>query len=81
MIDALFAAGAHRVYAECDPRNTASWKLLEKVGMRREAHLKKNIWFHRDAHGAPIWKDTYIYAITEDDFAALQTQTEKREEI
>ena len=29
--------GAHRVYAECDPRNVPSWKLLEKAGLRREA--------------------------------------------
>ena len=62
-----FRAGAHRVYAECDPRNTASWKLLEKVGMRREAHFRQNIWFHRDESGAPIWKDTYVYAILECD--------------
>ena len=25
-----FHTGIHRVYAECDPRNTASWRLLEK---------------------------------------------------
>ena len=25
-----FRQGVHRIYAECDPRNTASWKLLEK---------------------------------------------------
>ncbi|MBR4162207.1 MAG: GNAT family N-acetyltransferase [Solobacterium sp.] len=25
--------GIHRIYAECDPRNISSWKLLEKAGM------------------------------------------------
>ncbi len=60
-----FQRGAHRIYAECDPRNTPSWKLLEKVGMKREAHFKQNIWFHKDDNGKPIWKDTYVYAITE----------------
>ena len=61
-----FREGAHRVYAQCDPGNVPSWKLLEKVGMRREAHFRRNIWFHRDEDGAPVWKDTLVYAILED---------------
>ena len=31
-------AGAHRVVASCDARNTASAALLRRVGMRHEAH-------------------------------------------
>ncbi len=64
-----FAEGAHRVYAECGPLNERSWRLLEKVGMKREAHLRENIYFHRDENGLPKWKDTFIYAITVNDFA------------
>ena len=67
VIAQAFAEGAHRLYAECDPRNEPSWKLLEKVGMRREAHFRQNIWFHRDESGAPVWKDTLVYGILEDD--------------
>ena len=67
VIAQAFREGAHRVYAECDPRNVPSWKLLEKVGMRREAHFRQNIWFRRDGNGAPVWKDTLIYAILEND--------------
>ena len=59
---------AQRVYAEYDPMNTPSWKLLEKAGLKREAHFKQNIWFHKDESGKPIWKDTYVYAITENDY-------------
>ncbi len=62
-----FREGVHRVYAECDPRNAASWRLLESVGFRREAHLRKNVYFHKNADGTPIWKDTYVYAILESD--------------
>lgn len=58
-----FEEGAHRVYAECDPRNAASWKLLESVGFQREAHLRQNIFFRRDEQGKPIWKDTFVYAM------------------
>ena len=68
VIENAFREGAHRVYAECDPRNTPSWKLLEKVGLSRDAHFKQNIWFHKDGSGNPIWKDTYVYAITEGDW-------------
>ena len=67
VIRSAFQEGAHRIYAECDPRNTASWKLLESVGFRREAHLRQNVYFRKDADGAPIWKDTYVYAIQESD--------------
>ena len=58
-----FDEGAHRVYAECDPRNDCSWRLLESAGFRREARLRQNIFFHRDERGEPIWKDTYVYAL------------------
>ena len=67
VVENAFRVGAHRVYAECDPRNTASWKLLEKLGMKREAHLRQNLWFRKDANGVPVWKDTYVYAVLESD--------------
>lgn len=35
--------------------------------MKREAHFRRNIFFHRDGKGAPIWKDTYVYAAVEGD--------------
>ena len=69
VIAQAFREGAHRVYAECDPRNVPSRKLLEKAGLRREAHFRQNIWFRRDENGAPIWKDTLVYAILENETA------------
>ena len=62
LIDAAFSRGVHRIYAECDPLNEASWRLLEALGFIREAHLRKNVYFWRDEQGLPIWKDTYVYA-------------------
>jgi len=62
MIALAFSNGIHRIYAECDPQNTASWKLLESLGFAREAHLKSNVYFWKDENNNPIWKDTYIYA-------------------
>nr|WP_300147647.1 GNAT family N-acetyltransferase [Propionicimonas sp.] len=55
--------GAHRVEARCDPVNAASWRLLERLGCRREGHLLQNASFVDDAAGNPVWKDTYLYAV------------------
>lgn len=62
MIPYVFQRGVHRIYAQCAPQNTASWRLLEKLGFTREAHLKQNVSFHTDSNGVPIYWDTYIYA-------------------
>ena len=69
VIAQAFREGAHRIFAECDPRNVPSWKLLERAGLRREAYFRQNIWFHRDENGDPIWKDTLVYAILKNDMA------------
>ena len=34
-----------RVVATCDARNAPSSRLLERLGMRREAHFVENLWF------------------------------------
>ena len=47
----------------CNPENESSWKLMERVGMRREGHLKKNVFFFKDENGEPIWQDTYEYGL------------------
>jgi len=47
----------HRVYADIDPRNQASARVVEKLGMRREAHLVENVWIKGE------WCDTWIYAM------------------
>ena len=55
--------GAHRIIAMCDPLNVPSWRLCERLGMRREAYFRKNVYFFCDDEGEPLWKDTYVYAI------------------
>jgi RimJ/RimL family protein N-acetyltransferase len=47
----------HRVYARVDPRNARSIALLERVGMRREGHLRESCLLHGE------WADDYVYAI------------------
>lgn len=47
----------HRVFASVDPRNTRSLALLERVGMRQEAHFRESLWFKGE------WVDDVVFAI------------------
>ncbi|OEV11241.1 GNAT family N-acetyltransferase [Streptomyces nanshensis] len=49
--------GVHRLFARIDTANTASERLCERLGMRREAHLLENDWTHGD------WGSEYVYAL------------------
>lgn len=69
LIRQAFSRGIHRIYAECDPENKGSWKLLEALGFQREAHFRKNVYFWKDEAQKPIWKDTYVYAKLSDTFS------------
>ncbi len=62
LIGQAFSNGVHRIYAECDPNNQRSWKLLEALRFEREAHFRKNVYFWKDEAENAIWKDTYVYA-------------------
>ncbi|HKD97214.1 MAG TPA: GNAT family protein [Micromonosporaceae bacterium] len=48
--------GLHRVIGRCDVRNAASARLMERLGMRREAHLVHSEIFKGE------WGDEYVYA-------------------
>ena len=53
--------GHHRIWATCDARNHGSYRIMEKVGMRREGHLLKNTKAHDG------WRDSYVYALLADE--------------
>ncbi|MEV6871932.1 GNAT family protein [Amycolatopsis sp. NPDC051128] len=59
--------GLHRVIGRCDGRNTASAALMERLGMRREAHLRENEIVKGE------WTDELIYAMLEDEWKARET--------
>ncbi len=63
LIKKSFSEKIHRIFAECDPCNIDSWKLLESLGFIREAYFKKNVYFWKDEYGNPIWKDTFVYSL------------------
>ena len=47
----------HRITGRCDGRNGASARVLERLGMRREAHLVENEWVKGE------WTDELVYAM------------------
>jgi RimJ/RimL family protein N-acetyltransferase len=58
-LDAAFGRlGLRRVQAGCFADNTASWRVMEKLGMRREQHGVKDSF-----HAELGWIDGYTYAI------------------
>lgn len=52
----------HRIIATCQPQNTPSYRVMEKIGMRREGYFKKCILKGTE------WWDEYYYAILEDEW-------------
>ena len=56
----------HRVVAITDCENDASVALLERLGMRREGHFIRNIWFKGK------WGDEYLYAILKDEWLSMR---------
>ncbi len=73
--------GMHRVVARCNPQNIASWKVMEKLGMRREGHLRQNVFFHRDAEGRPLWNDTFEYALLAEEWQSNAQSSNGRSRI
>ncbi|KSU81123.1 Protein N-acetyltransferase, RimJ/RimL family [Fictibacillus enclensis] len=56
----------HRIVATCQPENPPSYRVMEKIGMRREGYFKKCI-----PHGDNWW-DEYYYAILEEEWQRVQ---------
>jgi RimJ/RimL family protein N-acetyltransferase len=58
----------HRLVATCQPENTASWRVMEKLGMRREAHFRRAL--HQKTGE---WWDEYFYALLADERPAASS--------
>ncbi|MDM4718473.1 GNAT family protein [Micromonospora sp. WMMA1363] len=58
----------HRIYARLDARNTASARVPQRLGMRREAHLRENEFVKGE------WTDELIYGVLAAEWRAVQGQ-------
>lgn len=66
-LDYLFETlNKRRVTASVAPRNGASLKMLERLGMRQEAHFKESYFFKGE------WVDDVIYAMLRSDWDKLK---------
>jgi RimJ/RimL family protein N-acetyltransferase len=61
--------GVHRVWAQLEPDNTASARICERLGMRREALFEKASWFKEQ------WTDLAVYALRADEWNAAGSPT------
>jgi RimJ/RimL family protein N-acetyltransferase len=63
--------GLHRIFARTGRANTRSWRLMERLGMRREAH------FHQSHKVRDEWDDEFVYAILADEWARIRAGEER----
>ncbi|MDI3261856.1 MAG: GNAT family protein [Fulvimonas sp.] len=64
--------GKHRAIASVDPRNHACVRMLERIGMRKEAHFRESL---RWGDG---WADDAIYAMLAREWASHRAATHDR---
>lgn len=69
-VTALMALGfgplkLHRLFGRCDAQNDTSWRLMERLKMRREAHFREHALFKGR------WDEELYYAMLEDEWQAL----------
>jgi RimJ/RimL family protein N-acetyltransferase len=69
MVELAFTAlDAHRVSAQLDARNTASGRVLQRLGMRFEGHLVENEFVKGE------WTDEAIYAVLDREWPTSEWQ-------
>ena len=54
--------GLHRIHADTSTDNTASWRIMERLGMRREGLLRGAVYEEGK------WVDRYVYGILADEW-------------
>jgi RimJ/RimL family protein N-acetyltransferase len=63
VLGVAFRQGVHRVIGNCDARNAASARLMERAGMRREAHHVEDWWVSGE------WTSSFVYAMLAREFS------------
>jgi [ribosomal protein S5]-alanine N-acetyltransferase len=59
----------HRIFATCQPENSASARVLVKVGMRQEGYLRESEWIKGE------WRDSLLYAILVRELMQMQIRS------
>ncbi len=64
--------GLHRIIASCDPANTGSYRVMEKVGMQREGYLRQEKLFKG------VWRDFLLYSILETEWRSRKNDLHEK---
>ncbi|MBQ4575672.1 MAG: GNAT family N-acetyltransferase [Clostridia bacterium] len=65
--------GLRRIIADCNTLNIGSYKIMEKIGMRREAHYIK--YCRGNSALNYEWCDKYLYAILQEEYFAMRKRS------
>ena len=75
VVDLAFdAMGAHRVAGRLDARNVASARVLERLGMRREALLRENEFVKGE------WTDEVVYGVLREEWSGRDAARDSAEQ-
>jgi ribosomal-protein-alanine N-acetyltransferase len=66
---AFTTLGAHRVVAFCNTMNKASVRVMQKIGMAQDGHLRQTLWWNGG------WMDELLYSILESDWNQMKPAT------
>jgi RimJ/RimL family protein N-acetyltransferase len=58
--------GLHRMEGQCDARNLASAAVMQRIGMRQEAHFRENEFVKGE------WTDAFVFAMLADEWAGRE---------
>jgi RimJ/RimL family protein N-acetyltransferase len=56
----------HRIFATCDVKNSASIRVLEKIGMTREGLFREDFFIHGR------WRSSYMYSILQKEYQSIK---------
>ena len=59
----------HRIFGRCDARNAPSWRLMQRFGMRQEAHFREHAIFKGD------WDEEFHYAMLSREWTDMRQGT------
>lgn len=64
--------GAHRIYAQVDPENEPSSRLLKRLGFRQEGHFRKDLLLRGE------WRDSLVLAMLDEEWRATAGSSSDR---
>ncbi|UVI30690.1 GNAT family N-acetyltransferase [Paenibacillus spongiae] len=65
--------GFHRIFATCRPDNAGSTRVMQKLGMKYEGHLRGHMLHNKQGR----WLDSHQYSILKPEYEQLQSSLDQ----